>query len=133
MQNTQVAQYQQQENNSWKNWFPKRGEIYLVDLGQENNLDSEQRGLRPFAITSNNIGNMAGTILVGCSITTKNKALRNIHVPVGKEEGLKFDNYILTEHIRSVSKRRFFINGVATNKLKELEKAIMFELGFNTM
>jgi mRNA-degrading endonuclease toxin of MazEF toxin-antitoxin module len=83
-----------------------------------------------------------GSILVGCSITSRNKKmLHKIHVKVGKEEGLKLDNsFIMTEHIRSVDKIRFFINNnypikvgeLSCQKLKMVEEAIMFELGFGS-
>jgi mRNA interferase MazF len=122
---------------NWRAWTPKRGEIYLVDLGQEG-TGSEQKGLRPFLILSNNIGNAMGSIVVGMPITSKNKGLYKIHVPVGGESGIKLNSFILTEHIRSISKKRFFNkDGIAiklgqlnNKKLVEVEEALKFELGF---
>lgn len=129
----------EQGNEIWKNWFPRRGEIFLINL--EGSIGVEQKNLRPFVILSNNVGNAMGSILVGCSISSRNKGLNRIHIKVGKKEGLKFDNsYIMVEHIRSVDKSRFFINNnypmkvgeLSEHKLKIVEEAIMFELGFGS-
>jgi mRNA interferase MazF len=130
---TQTA-YQELNVESWKSWFPKRGEIYYCDL--EGAIDNEQRGVRPVVILSNNKGNLYGNILVVAAITTKKKHLPQIHVPIN----LKTDSYILTEHIRTVSKSRFFINNnypvkitiLLEKKMIEVENAIKFELGFIT-
>ena len=119
----------------WKNWTPKRGEIFMVDLGSDN-MDSEQQGVRPAVIISNDIGNRMSGIVTIAPLTTKNKVLPKIHVHIPKKYGLKFDSYALTERIRSVSKRRFFYNnrinkvGVLPEyKMEELRDAVMFELG----
>lgn len=121
----------------WKNWKPNRGEIYLVDLG-DGNIDCEQQGLRPFLLISNNIGNTNGSIVVGCPISTARKVLP-IHVPISSDCGMRFDSYIMTEHIRSISKRRFFSKGtpilvgvLSEKKTKEVEYAIKLELGLTS-
>lgn len=123
-----------EEKENWKSWQPLRGEIYMVNLGDDN-LDSEQNGLRPFVILSNNIGNKMGDIVVGCPLTSKRKPIPKIHVKIPKEYGLKMDSYVLTEHIRSVSKRRFFTKGkpifitkLTEDKLADIKEAVMFEL-----
>lgn len=123
--------------DDWKLWKPKRGEIYLVDLGE--NLDSEQSGLRPVLIISNDMGNFQGNIVVIVPLTTKNKNLP-VHVPVSKQYGVKIDSYILTEHIRSISKRRFFTKGnspvlvgmLTVKKMTQVEEAIKVELGMTS-
>jgi mRNA interferase MazF len=127
---------QQSENLSWQSWKPKRGEIYLVDLGNDS-IDCEQKGLRPALILSNNIGNTMGSIVTIAPVTTRNKGIPKIHVPVGQESGVRFDSYILTEHIRSISKRRFWSRGtpmllgkVTERKIIDVENAIRVELGF---
>ena len=123
------------EVNTWVSWFPKRGEIYYCDLG--DSIDSEQRGIRPVVIVSNNVGNQMGSIVVICPITSKKKPLQKIHILVSRESGLKMESYILSEHIRSISKRRFFYNNIPCRigslpnaKILELKNAIQFELGF---
>ncbi len=124
----------QNENINWKTWKPQRSEIYLVDLGTDN-LGCEQNGLRPAVIISNNIGNSMGSIVVIAPLTTAPKKLP-IHVKIGRECGLTKDSYILTEHIRSISKERFFsrsrnpvfIGSLSLKKQKELQDAIKIEL-----
>ena len=141
-QNVGVANgqcFKQDRELDWRKWCPKRGEIYLISL--EDSIGAEQKNLRPFALLSNNVGNAMGSILVGCSISSRDKGLNRIHIKVGKKEGLKLDNsYIMVEHIRSVDKRRFFIGDnypmkvgeLSNEKLKMVEEAIMFELGFGS-
>lgn len=120
----------------WETWVPKRGDIYYCDL--DGSIDSEQKGIRPVVILSNNKGNFYSSIVVVAPITSKKKHLPRIHVSVGKELGLKIDSYALTEHIRTVSKRRFFINDnyptkiitLPKRKMIEIEESIKYELGF---
>lgn len=121
---------------NWEMWSPKRGEIYLVNLGNDENMDCEQRGVRPAVILSNNIGNRMSSIVTIAPISTRKKGLK-IHVPIGKESGLRKNSFILTEHIRTVSKRRFFnssnpvfVGILPLRKIAELEDTIKFELGF---
>jgi mRNA-degrading endonuclease toxin of MazEF toxin-antitoxin module len=120
----------------WETWCPKRGEIYLVDLG-EDSLDCEQRGVRPFLLLSNNIGNTMSSIVVGIPLSTRKKSLP-IHVKLSRDCGLKHDSYAMAEHIRAVSKRRFFSKGntpilvgvLTEDKILEVENAVKLELGF---
>lgn len=128
----------QQENIDWKSWCPKRGEIFLANL---QGIDSEEKGLRPVLIISNNIGNKYSSIVTICPITSKSRPLSRIHIRVGKEEGLKFSSYILCEHIKSVSKSIFFgvvdiypvkVGELSVQKLSEVEEGILFELGFGS-
>lgn len=122
----------------WEIWTPMRGEIYLVDLGSDN-MDCEQQGIRPVVILSNNIGNQRGSIVVIAPLTTRSKDLP-IHVQVGKECGLKKNSYIMSEHIRSLSKRRFFTKsirpvliGTLTDcKIKAVDAAIKLELALTS-
>ncbi len=121
----------------WKMWTPRRGEIYLADLGET--LDSEQSGVRPVIIISNNIGNTKGNIVTVIPLTSKNKSLP-VHVPIGIQYGLKNESYALAEHIRAISKRRFFIQSnspmlvgkVTTKKMMEIENAIKIEFAMTS-
>ena len=118
-----------------QNWYPRRGEIYYCDLS--NSIGSEQNGIRPFLILTNNKGNKYAPVVSGVPITTKKKFIARIHVPIGKEYGLKLNSFALTEHIRSIAKERFFINGepipigfVPEYKIIDVERAVCFNLGF---
>ncbi len=128
-----------EEDKTWREWTPKRGEVYFCDLGY--NLDCEQSGSRPVLVIQNDIGNKYSPTVVVIPISTANKKMSNkIHVFVPKEYGLDRDSYILTEQIRVVSKRRFFCNSVPWkltelpgDKIKEVQNALEFELGMNPL
>lgn len=118
-------------------WKPKRGEIYLADLG--TTLDSEQSGIRPALIISNDIGNSRGNIVTVLPLTTKSKCLP-VHVSISTRYGLKSNSCALAEHTRSISKRRFFLQGkrpiivgrLTANKMAEVEEAIRIEFGMTS-
>lgn len=111
----------------------------MADLGKT--LDSEQSGIRPVLIISNNIGNTKSTIVTIVPLTTKNKCLP-IHVDISTKYGLKNNSCALTEHTRSISKRRFFLPPLRNKpvllaklcamKMVEIEKAIRIELGMTS-
>jgi len=131
-----------EEDRSWMNFVPKRGEIYNVDLGKFG-IDSEQQGKRPFLVVSNNKGNTYGGIVVGLPITKIKKGIgmKKIHVPIGREFNMEHDSFALCENICSISKRRFFHNGgipykittLPDFKMKEIQISLEFELGFEEL
>lgn len=127
-----------EEDRTWAKWMPKRGEVYMVDLG--HNFDCEQSGIRPAVVISNDAGNTHSPSVVIIPISSKKKFSQKIHTYIGREYGLKEDSYALSEQIRSVSKRRFFYNSipwkVATlpeSLILEIQNSLEFELGFQTL
>lgn len=127
-----------EEDKSWANWKPMRGEIYYADLGV--NQDREQNGVRPVLVISNDVGNMNGDIVVVLPITSKRKFSPKIHVFIGQEYGLDKDSYALSEQIRCISKRRFFYNSdpwklskLSNRKMQEVQNALEIELGFDSV
>ena len=128
-----------EEDKTWREWTPKRGEVYFCDLGY--NLDCEQSSSRPVLIIQNDVGNKYSPTVVIIPLSSVNKKMSNkIHVFIPKEYGLDKDSYVLTEQIRVVSKRRFFSNTVPwklteipENKIKEVQIALEFELGFESL
>lgn len=127
-----------EEDRSWAEWVPKRGEIYYCDLG--HNLDCEQSGIRPVIIIQNDVGNQHSPSVVVIPCTSKKKFSPKIHVHIGTEYGMKEDTYALVEQIRCVSKRRFFFNSVPwristlpEEKMEEIQNALEFELGFEPL
>jgi len=102
-------------------------------------IDSEQQGARPFVVVSNDMGNTHSSIAVGCPLTSRDKNQKKIHVPVSQKYGLLDNSFIMAEHIRSISKRRFFYNGepwritiLPQKKMLELQYALETELGFES-
>ena len=113
-----------------------RGWIALCNYG--NVLDSEQSGIRPSLIISNNIGNERGTILMAIPLSSKiMKNTMPTHVRIGpKDCGLAQESEILVEQMRVVSKSRLMIDGFIQpicecpeDILRKVEIAIMKETG----
>lgn len=135
MSNTNSALKTRRESEVWKSWNPKRGEIYLVNFG--DGLDSEQKGLRPALVVSNNLNNKhSGIIIVSPLTSSKSKANLPVHVKVGVEIGLRNESIICIEQTRSISKNRAFIDNkpikitkLNNQKLNEVDKAIKIQFG----
>jgi len=87
-----------------------RGWICLCDYG--NVIDSEQGGIRPSLIVSNNIGNFHAGILTAIPLSSRlGKNNMPTHIRIGQECGLSFESEILVEHMKVVSKSRLMIDG----------------------
>lgn len=98
----------------------------MVDLGF-NNLDSEQNGIRPCLIISNNIGNKNSCILSVAPLTSKKKRPMPTHVELTREDGIQQDSTISIEQTRVISKRRLFYNRVPI-KIVDLSEEKIFEV-----
>lgn len=71
-------------------------------------VGSEQGGIRPVLIISNDIGNSHSPTVIIAAITgkTQTKAKLPTHTEVKDVEGLDRDSIILLEQIRTIDKRR---------------------------
>jgi len=118
-----------EEDRSWANFIPKRGSLYMVDLGMYGE-GSEQQGERPFVVISNNKGNTHGSIVTGCPLTTKFKNPL-LHVPVGMEYNVRQQSWIMCEHIKSIDKRRFFYSGGIPFKIAMLPESLMLQVQYS--
>lgn len=87
------------EKQDWRNWSPKRGEIFLVNLGDSNSLiDSELRGLRPAVIISNDMNNkFSPTIQIAPLTSSQCKVNIPVHIKVGIEDGLRTESLVCKE------------------------------------
>lgn len=117
------AKYDPNEDKSWASYHPDRGSIYLVDLGL-NNMDSEQEGIRPCLIISNDMGNKHSSIITIAPLTSKRKHRLPVHVDLTVQDGMKHNSIICLEQTRVVSKRRLFYNGTPMKILKLTEEKI---------
>lgn len=111
------------KDGSWASYYPERGSIYLADLGS-NNMDSEQNGVRPVLIISNNTGNKNGSIITVAPLTSQQKRRLPIHVELTVQDGIQKDSIICLEQTRAISKRRLFYNGVPIKILKLSDEKI---------
>jgi mRNA interferase MazF len=113
---------------------PKRGEIWLVDLG--TGRGHEQAGRRPVLTVSDDAFNagLSGLVMI-VPLTSKVKKSKNIpaHVPVDPPEGgLKTPSILLCDQLRSISRDRLSKaawGSVSDVTLAEVEKALRLLLG----
>lgn len=84
----------------------RRGDIYYAEHNPV--VGSEQDGIRPVLIISNDIGNSHSPTVIIAAITgkTQTKAKLPTHTEVKDVEGLDRDSVILLEQIRTIDKRR---------------------------
>jgi mRNA interferase MazF len=90
-----------------------RGEIWIVRL--DGNEGSEQGGVRPCLVISNQKGNKFGKTVIVAAITSQiQKAKLPTHVMLRAEDhGLSQTSFVMLEQVRTVSKSRL-IEKVAT-------------------
>lgn len=123
-----------QEATQWQKWHPKRGEVYLMDLG--TNLGSEQNGIRPVIVVSNNIGNKYSNVVQIVPLTSSKKTQIPTHVTLTEKDGLKKESVACVEQVRCVSKQRGFINDypikicqLSPFKMAEIDEALKINFG----
>jgi len=132
------SEFDPEEDRSWAKWVPERGSVYTLDLGVSE--DSIQGSVRPALVMQNDKGNQYSSTTVVIPISSKSKFSNQIHVLLEKELGFLRDSFCYVEQIKVVSKRRFFYNSVPykittlpDHKLKEIQHALEFELGFEPL
>lgn len=110
----------------------KRKEIWLIDFNTVRG--SEQKGVRPGIIVSNDIANQYGNTVTVVPLTSRvEKARLPTHVVIPKEESsLRLDSLALCEHIRTVDKERLIkrIGEVRGNLFISIEEGIKVHLDF---
>lgn len=109
-----------------------RGDIHYVNLG-EAKVQGEQSGIRPCVIIQNDIGNkFSPTVIVSVLSSQIHKCKLPTHVLVTREEckGLKYDSFVATEQIKTISKDKLgdYIGHIES---EQLDKAIRISLGVN--
>jgi len=86
-----------------KDWNYRRGDIYLVDLGEyRGNI---QGGVRPVVNIQNNSGNFFGPTLIVVPLTTELKKLEQpTHYVLQKQRGLDKTSMSEAEQIVTINK-----------------------------
>jgi len=128
--------FREKDEVDWRNWEFRRGEIYLINFGDEV-IGSEYKNKRPAVILSNDMNNRYSEILQVAPITSQKKTNLPVHVKLGIEDGLKLDNSIISiEQTRCVSKKRALLNGsiikitkLSKNKMDLIDSAIKIQFG----
>jgi len=129
-----------EEDQTWKNFNPERGSVYLGDLGYFNS-GSEIGGTRPLLVIQNDKGNRFSTTTIIIPISSKCRFTSKIHVSLKKDLGFKMDCELQIEQVRNISTQRLFVNGgvpykittLPNYKMKEAENALKLGLGFEPL
>lgn len=82
----------------------RRGDIVVVNLGE--NIGSEQSGIRPCLILSNDKANEVSPTVQIAPLTSRTKNALPVHIKAGVECGLKCQSTVLLEQIRVIDTSR---------------------------
>lgn len=108
----------------------KRGQIYYADLSPV--VGSEQGGLRPILIVSNDIGNRHAPIVIAAAITSRiYKKRLPTQVTLDISCGLCKESMVECEQLRTLDKHRLkgFIGAVSEEAMAQINQAIAISLG----
>lgn len=108
----------------------KRGQIYYADLSPV--VGSEQGGLRPVLIISNDIGNKHAPIVIAAAITSQTHKFRlPTQVMLDTSCGLHKDSMVECEQIRTLDKRRLkvMMGTICAEAMAQVDKAIAISFG----
>ena len=108
----------------------QRGQIYYADLSPV--IGSEQGGLRPVLIVSNDIGNYHAPIVIAAAITSRIRKFRlPTQVMLDTSCGLNKDSMVECEQLRTLDKSRLkqCIGSLNSRQMWEVDKAIVISLG----
>ena len=109
----------------------KRGDIWLVDLNSVRG--SEQRGLRPCLVISNDVTNKHAPTVCVVPFTSSLAGRRfPINVLLTREDtGLKRDSLLLGGQIRTAAKERLLrrLSVLRSERMSDVETALKLYLG----
>lgn len=109
----------------------KRGDIFMADLGFNNEAGSEQQGKRPVVIIQNDIGNIYSPTVIVASITSQiSKKQLPVHVDTYNYY-LEKNSTIMLEQIRTLDKKKIGrkIGELDFMELNALDKALKISIG----
>ncbi len=107
----------------------KKGDIFYADFSGA--IGSEQTGLRPCIIISNNTGNKFSPCVVVAMVTSKlDKPKLPTHVMLPADYGLSAKSIILCEQLRTIDKQRLknYLGTLPKNKMLEVNAALKISL-----
>lgn len=97
-----------------------RGEIYLIDLN--NQVGSEQSGVRPAVVVQNEIGNIYSPTTIICPLTSRQKSMSATHVELSTADAeIIRDSIVLCEQVRVIDKTRIKKRLGEIKNLKKIE------------
>jgi Growth inhibitor len=109
------------------------GDLYFADL--EPVIGSEQGGIRPVLIVSNDVGNKHSPTVIIAPVTSRagDKSKLPIHVELKAFDKIKQDSVILIEQARAIDKRRLkaYLCKINSKKKQEVNNALIIEFGIH--
>ena len=109
----------------------RRGEVWLVDLGQPKD-DHEQAGRRPAVILqTDDLAVLSTVVIVPLTTQSKRAGFANTVWIPANEAGQDRDSVALCHQIRVLDRRKLIrrIGELAPERLSEIEVAVAFVLG----
>ena len=113
----------------------RRGDIYYADLTPT--VGSEQGGIRPILVISNDIGNQHSPTIIVASISSRTKKSKKhnlpTHIQLPKNCGLALDSVVMMEQIRTLDRLRLreYIGHIYLSEIPMLQKALNISLGYS--
>ena len=110
----------------------KRGQVWYCNL--EGIKGSEQGGIRPVLIISNDIGNKHAPVVTIAIITSKHtKAKLPTHIWLSTYCGLTVNSLVELEQVRTVDKSRLlqYIGEIQKGEQRLVDEAIKISFGVN--
>lgn len=108
----------------------RRGDIYYAQL--DPIIGSEQGGIRPVMIVSNNKGNRFGPTVIVAPITSRRHAKKfPTHMEIKHFAGLRRDSVVLFEQIRAIDKVRLkrYIGTIDIRMALSMERKLLISIG----
>ena len=108
-----------------------RGDIFYADLG--STIGSEQSGVRPVLIVSNEVGNQySSTVLIAAISSKTEKEHLPTHILIrDKDCGLNRESFVLLEQIRTIDKQRLldYVGKLDIEIMQQIDDALALSFG----
>lgn len=104
----------------------KRGQVYYADLSPV--VGSEQGGLRPVLVVSNDMGNKHSPAITVCPLTTQVKKPLPTHITLTYSK--MCGSTVLCEQIRTIDKTRLrgYFGELTASQMARVNKALQIQL-----
>ena len=111
----------------------QRGQIYSADLSPV--IGSEQGGLRPVLIVSNDIGNRYSPVIIAAPLTSQIQKKRLPTQVILSNCGLRADSLAMCEQLRTLDKKRLkqLMGVINEAQQEEINQAINISFGLNNL
>ena len=125
------------KNRAMLPWRIRRGDIYLIELGWD---EDNRRLVRPVLVVQKDIGNRLSSSVIIVPLTPLKQAQRalfSILIPGNQETGLEGDFIALFSHIRTLDKARFtkdkYLGCINAHLRLEANEALELSLGLSAL